>query len=96
LMLDSNLRVQSDPYSATRKVWKALAFDGADPGLDRASPLQFKGTNTYAPAVILAVIGVERLSLGCMVIAALLATTVLLFWSRSRRHRQFQGRDTQS
>jgi para-nitrobenzyl esterase len=57
LVLDTILRVENDPYPETRKVWGDMTFDGAHPGLDRITPLQFEGTNPYDLLIIAAVVG---------------------------------------
>lgn len=86
LILDPDLRVESDPYAGTREAWGEVRFDGSDPGLDRLTPLQFGGTPTYHPLVIAMVIGWQWFALGAVVVAALVVGIVLLV-RRKRRSR---------
>lgn len=57
LMLDPNLRIESDPFPQIRKAWRGLRFDATDPDIHRATPLTYKGTNPYDPRVVAAMIG---------------------------------------
>jgi len=85
LILDTDLRVEDDPYPATRQAWGELAFNGAEPGLDRLTPIQYEGTNRYDPRVIGAVIGWGWVWAGAATLIALVAAVVLIFRARRRR-----------
>ncbi len=91
MILDHELAVVDDPYPASRTTWGDLRFDGADPGLEAVTPLQFEGTNPNDPLVIAAVIGWPWVLLGLAVVVALVLGVVLLVVRlvrrRSRRHR---------
>lgn len=73
LILDRTVKVESDPYPQARKAWDGLRFDGTDPGLDRLTPLQYKGTNPNDPLVIAAVIGWKWVTFGAVVLVGLIA-----------------------
>lgn len=91
MILDHELAVVEDPYPASRTTWGDLRFDGADPGLEAVTPLQFEGTNPNDPLVIAAVIGWPWVLLGLAVVVALVLGVVLLVVRlvrrRSRRDR---------
>jgi para-nitrobenzyl esterase len=78
MILDTALRVENDPYPAARQAWGDRAFNGAEPGLDRLTPLQFEGTNMYDPRVIAAVVGRGWIWAGATALAALVAGVVVL------------------
>jgi para-nitrobenzyl esterase len=84
MILDTDLRVENDPYAGARQAWGDLTFNGAEPGLDRLTPLQFEGTNEYDPRVIAAVIGWGWIWTGVAVLLALAAGVVLLVRRRRR------------
>lgn len=78
LIMDTDLRVESDPYPAARQAWGELSFNGAEPGLEGLTPLQYAGTNTYDPRVIGAVIGWGRVCAAGAVLLGLAAGALLL------------------
>ena len=43
LIMDTDLRVESDPYPAARQAWGELSFNGAEPGLEGLTPFQYAG-----------------------------------------------------
>ena len=87
LILDRELSVRDDPYPASRTAWGSMRFDGSDPGLDRLTPLQYKGTNWHDPLVIAAVIGWPWVIAGFVVLVGLIVGMVLLVRRFLRRRR---------
>lgn len=87
LILDTRLRVEDDPDAGIRTVWDRVRFDGADPGLDRLTPLQYAGTSSTHPLILAAVIGWQWVWAGFGVLALVVAATVWLVVRGRRRHR---------
>lgn len=92
LILDRQVKIENDPYPQARKTWGPVRFDGSDPGLERLTPLQYKGTNPNDPLVIAAVIGWQWVTAGIVAVTALLGAagylTVRLFRRRRARPRE--------
>jgi len=87
LIVDREMSVQGDPYPAARGAWRAMRFDGSDPGLERLTPLQYEGTNWNDPLVIAAVIGWPWVIAGFVVLVGLIVGTVWLVRRLVRRRR---------
>jgi len=86
LIMHPEFRVESDPDAATRAAWGDVSFDGAHPGLDALTPLQFEGTPTYHPLVIAAMVGWEWIAAGAVILVAVVIGIVLLVrWGLRRR-----------
>ena len=85
LILDRRVTVQDDPYPQARTAWGDLSFDGSDPGLDRLTPLQYKGTNRYDPLVVAAVLGWPRVVTGAVLLIGLVVAAVVVARQLLRR-----------
>lgn len=88
LIVNHDFSVQDDPYPAARAAWGEMRFDGADPGFDRLTPLQFEGTPWNDPLVMAAVIGWPWVIGGLVVIVGLLVGLGFLIRRFVRRRRR--------